>query len=328
MANDDTPKELLQALDLIRGTRGPQPESLDALESKHVERVRSIFEDRNIVAIGIAEKLTEKKKTGELGLCFYVEKKIAKARLKLGKMIPPVLSVADRTAVFTDVQQIGKLRPQVNKRKSPLLSGFSVGTDTDTGTLGAIVKKGSKFFLLSNSHVLARSGKGKAGDKIIYPGEADTSGKTQKVAELSDILPFKVGDDFLNRVDAALAEVDADFVDKLDFSIRGAKSPPATVDPVRGMKIVMRGRTSGNSEGVIEDLHFSVILPYPGVGKVGFIDQVKCSRYSKGGDSGSIIVDKKNGNIVGLHFAGSSEGSIFNPISEVMEALKFRFVEK
>ena len=145
--------------------------------------------------------------------------------------------------MFTDVQQIGHVVPQVNKSKSPLLSGYSVGNDTKTGTLGAVVRKGDKVFLLSNSHVLASSGKGKVGDRIIYPGDVDTGGKIQQVAKLTDILPFKAGDDFLNRVDAALAEVDEDFLDKIDFSIRGAKSPLKTADPVRGMKIVMRGRT-------------------------------------------------------------------------------------
>jgi hypothetical protein len=145
---------------------------------------------------------------------------------------------------------------------------------------------------------------------------------------LSKILRFKLGDDFLNRVDAALAAVDEEFVDKLDFSIRGAKSPLATADATRGMKILMRGRTSGDSEGVVEDVHFSTVLHYEGVGEVGFIDQVKCTRYSKGGDSGSIIVDKASGKVVGLHFAGSAEGSVFNPISAVMKALKFRFAER
>jgi hypothetical protein len=328
MAANDTPKALVEALDLIRGTKGPSPESLDSLESKQVKRVRTIFEDRNIVAIGIAEKVTEKKKTGELGLCFYVEKKLARSKITSSKLIPPVLSVADRTAVFTDVQEIGKVHPQNNKRRQPLLSGFSLGNSSDTGTLGAIVKRGTSFFLLSNSHVLARSGKGKIGDEIIYPGEADTSGKTQKVAELTSFIAFKTGDDFLNHVDAALAKVNAGFIDRIDFSIRGLKPPPRTIAPAREMKIVMRGRTSGDSEGVIEDVHFSIVLPYPGVGKVGFINQVKCSRYSRPGDSGSLIVDKKSGKIVGLHFAGSSEGSIFNPIADVMQALKFKFVSK
>ena len=94
------------------------------------------------------------------------------------------------------------------------------------------------------------------------------------------------------------------------------------------MKIVMRGRTSGDSEGEVQDVHFSIVLPYPEIGQIGFVDQIKCSRYSKPGDSGSVIVDKKSGKIVGLHFAGSGSASIFNPIAEVAKAFKFRFVEK
>lgn len=328
MAKDSTPKELLDALEMVSGTKGPKPESLGVLETTHVQRIRTIFDDRNIVGIGIAQKESEKKLTGELSLCFYVEKKIAKSKMKSHKMVPPVLSVANRAAVFTDVQEIGKVRPQVNKRKSPLLSGYSVGNSTDTGTLGAIVKKGTKLFLLSNSHVLAKSGKGKAGDVIMYPGEADNAGKAQNVGVLSDILQFQTGDDFLNRVDAALAEVDESFLNEIDFSIFGAKSPPDTIDPVRGMKIVTRGRTSGNTEGEVQDIHFRIVLPYPDIGKIGFLDQVKCTHYSKPGDSGSVIVDKKSKKIVGLHFAGSGNASIFNPIAEVVKALKFRFVNK
>jgi hypothetical protein len=328
MAKDDTPEELLQALDMIRETRGPKLESLDSLESTQVRRVRSIFEDRNIVGIGISEKETDNKETGHLGLTFYVEKKVPKSRIKAGKLIPPVMSVADRKAVFTDVKQIGKVVPQVNRRQEPILSGYSVGNRAETGTLAAIVMKGKKRFLLSNSHVLADSGRGKAGDGIFYPGDADRgASRLQQIAELSEIFPFQKTQDFVNRVDAALAAVDDEFVDKLDFSIYRAKSPLDTTDPVRDMAVAIRGRTSGNSEGTVSDVHFSAVIPYPGVGKLGFIDQALCTRYSKGGDSGSIVVDKKSGKIVGLHVAGSTEGSIFNPISEVMKALKFRFVD-
>jgi hypothetical protein len=329
MAEKNTPKELVQALDIIRGTKGPKLESLDTLEATHVRRVRSIFEDRNIVAIGISEKETEGKATGHLGLTFYVEKKVPKSKIKAGKMIPPVIGVADRTAVFTDVQQIGKITPQVNRRQAPIQSGYSVGNRNETGTLGAIVKKGQKFFLLSNSHVLADSGNGKKGDEIFYPGDADRgSSKLQQVAVLSNIVPFQKTDDFANRVDAALAAVDEAFVAKLDFSIFRAKSPLVTMAPARGMTVAIRGRTSGESEGSVKDVHFSVVIPYPNVGKLGFIDQALCTRYSKGGDSGSIVVDKKSGRIVGLHVAGSPEGSIFSPISEVAKALNFQFANK
>jgi hypothetical protein len=81
MVASDTPKALVEALDLIRGTKGPKPESLDVLESKQISHVRTIFEDCNILAIGIAEKATARQKTGELGLCFHVEKKIAKSKI-------------------------------------------------------------------------------------------------------------------------------------------------------------------------------------------------------------------------------------------------------
>jgi len=328
MAKNDTPIELLKALDLVRGTKAPKLESLDVLESRHVLRVRKIFEDRNIVGIGVSQKETEKKETGELGLCFYVEKKVAKSKLDPNKMIPPVLSVADRTAVFTDVKQIGKVVPQINTKRSPIQSGFSIGDGVETGTLSAIVKKGKKFFLLSNSHVLAKAGKGKVGTPIIYPGDLDLGGAAkQPVGTLSHVVPFQVTEDFVNRVDAAMAELDEDFVDELNFSIRGAKQPLAVIEPTRDMKVVIRGRTSGNSEGTIKDVHFSIVLPYPDVGKVGFIDQVLATRYSQGGDSGSLVVDKETGKVVGLHFAGSPDGSVFNPIGDVIKALKFDFVE-
>jgi hypothetical protein len=327
MSKSRTPKELLRALDLIRNSRKPSLKLLDALEVRHIQHVRDIFKDRNVVGIGIAEKETDKKGTGELCLCFYVEKKYAKTKAKPHKMIPPVLSVGNRTAVFTDVLEIGKIRPHINRRKSPILSGYSVGNGGETGTLGAIVKKGGDYFLLSSSHVLAKSGNGNVGDNIIYPGKADLHGaRAQNVAHLSEIVPFqKTG--MVNRVDAALAQVDEDAVAKLDFSIYQANIPLGTIDAVREMKIVMRGRTSETSEGTVKDPNFSYALPYPGVGEIGFIDQVRCTRYAKDGDSGALIVDKATGKIVGLHCGGSSLFSFFNPISEVIKALNFRFAD-
>jgi hypothetical protein len=322
----DTPTNLLAALNLVRNEKIPNPESLDSLEMQHVKRVRKIFDDRNIVGIGIAEKETAGKPTGHLSLTFYVRKKLSKGKVNPGNMVPPVVSISGRAAVFTDVFEIGNVRPQINQRQTPISSGFSVGNLSDTGTLGAVVKKGKKYFLLSNSHVLAKSGRGRPGDTIIYPGKADLNGnKAQKVASLASILPFQRTADFVNHVDAALAEVEDNFTDSLDFAVPKVKSPVKTIEPVRGMKVVLRGRSSGDSEGVIKDVHFSIALPYEGVGQIGFIDQVLCTRYSQGGDSGSLIVEKTSGKVLGMHFAGSSAGSVFNPMSEVMKALKFTF---
>jgi hypothetical protein len=328
MPKSDVPKELLRALELIRNPKKKDERLLDGLEARQMRRLREIFQDRNVVGIGIAEKEADKKKTGELSLCFYVEKKYAKTKGKSHKMIPPVLSVGGRRAVFTDVRQIGKIRPQINRQRSPIESGYSVGDGSETGTIGAIVKKGSDYFLLSSSHVLAKSGKGTVGDAIIYPGPADLQGGAkQNVAVLSAFAPF-VTDGLVNRVDAALAQVDSNSVVNLDFSINGAKTPLDIIDPARDMAIVIRGRTSGISEGSVLDVHFSYTVNYPGVGPIGFVDQVACSAYAQDGDSGAIVVDRATGKIVGLHCGGSSVFSFFNPIAPVQKALNFQFAEQ
>jgi hypothetical protein len=326
----DTPKNLLRALDLITRPAAPKAETLGVASATHYERTRRIFEDRNIIGVGISEKITEKKPVGELGLTFYVEKKLSKRKLGPQKLVPPVMALPDGSAAFTDVKQIGRIVPQVNKRASPIQSGFSVGhVDITAGTVGAIVKKGNKLFLLSNSHVLANSGLGKKGDKVLFPGDAD-GGKLAKnlVGKLSEFRRFIVGGELVNEIDAAIAEIDANRLGELDFRIFGTKGALGIIDPVRGMKVVKRGRTTGDTESTVRDINFRFVLEYDGVGEVGFLDQVLCDRYTQGGDSGSAVVDKKSGKIVGLHFAGASGGSVFNPMRAVVKALKFKFTSK
>jgi hypothetical protein len=323
----ETPKNLLRALDMVTTPEEPRLEQLGAVPAAHVRRIRTIFDDPNVIGVGISEKVTEKRPTGELSLCFYVEKKVSKRRLSAAKLIPPVVAVPDGHAVFTDVKQIGKLRPQANIRKSPINSGYSVGHRSITaGTVGAIVKKGRMYFILSNSHVLALSGKGKIGDQVTYPGPSDGGElPNDEVATLSDFVEFRPGGEFVNRVDAALAKIIDERLQDLDFSILSAKPALTTILPLRGMTVVKRGRTSGDTESTVEDVNFRAIIEYDGVGKVGFLDQALCRRYTSPGDSGAIVVDKKSGQIVGLHFAGASGGSVFNPIGPVMKALKFKF---
>lgn len=324
----NTPKYLLDALEMVSAPRAPSAKAIGAVESLHVGRVRDVFEDKNIIAIGISEKVTEKKSTGTLSLCFYVEKKIPRGRMKLNKLVPPVIASKDGTAVFTDIKALGKVRPELRKKATPIQSGYSVAhVKTSAGTVAAIVKKGKKYYILSNSHVLALSGTAKKGDKVVYPGPAD-GGKlpTHLAGKLTHFVPFKVGNDFLNTIDAALAEIDSDRLDELDLSLYGVKGTPKIIAPARGMTVVKRGRTTNETAGVIEDVNFRVIMPYDEVGDVGFLDQVLCTRYTKPGDSGSLVVDKASGKIVGLHFAGANGGSVFNPIGPVMSALGFTFV--
>ncbi|MDY0884700.1 hypothetical protein ACFPL7_03215 [Dongia soli] len=175
------------------------------------------------------------------------------------------------------------------------------------------MQRGRKYYVLSNAHVLsiahggARPAMGRKGDKVLYPGPADGGRLPDDwAAVLADIVPFKAGGTFLNRVDAALAEINRDRLDDLDFALYGVSGPPEMIAPQRGMTVIKRGRTTGDTEGVVQDINFRAVIDYDAVGPVGFLDQVLCTPHTKPGDSGSLVVAKESGKIVGLHFAGAS----------------------
>src|SRR5262249_29287575 len=152
--------------------------------------------------------------------------------------------------------------------------GYSIGhVDITAGTLGAIVSKGGDLFLLSNSHVLAVSGTARKGDDIVYPGIID-KGKMPDdlVAKLADFEKFTAGGEFVNHVDCAIAKPTAARLGDVVSEVKGVGVPRGTIKPVRGMKVVKVGRTTGKTRGEVRDVHFRFTLDYDNVGEVGFID--------------------------------------------------------
>jgi len=325
-------KAILKVLDLLTIAPPSQLESLGADATGQAKSIRKIVGTKNIVAVGISEKRTKGKSTGKLALTFYVEKKVPLSKLKADKLIPPTVpeALSGPEAIPTDVIVIGKLRPEVNATRHPVQPGNSIGhVNITAGTLGAIVSKGTVLHLLSNSHVLAVSGTAKKGDSIIYPGKADGGAMpADLVATLADFKKFVTGGDFVNRVDCAIAKPTAARLADVVSQIKGFIVPKGTIKPVRGMTVVKVGRTTGKTTGEVRDVNFRFTLNYAGVGEVGFLDQVLCSRYTQPGDSGSLVVDQATGRAVGLHFAGANGGSVFNPIGDVLSALGVTLVTK
>ena len=336
-------KNLVRALDLLTIAPQGEIESLTAGAQSHVGKMRRVVDTDNVVAVGISEKITEGKPTGTLAMTFYVHRKKRLSKLGAHVAVPPTVpeAISGPEAIPTDVIEVGRPRLEVDDLPNPMVirnpiqPGYSVGhVKVTAGTLGAIVSKNKQFLLLSNSHVLANSGLGKKGDGILYPGSAD-KGKSPKdlIAKLEDFVQFKVGDDFLNRVDCAVALPLADRLGDLNSEIKGLFIPRGATKAVRGMEVVKVGRTTGETVGKVRDVHFRFILDYDGVGKVGYIDQVFCTRYSNGGDSGSLVLDRKSRKAVGLHFAGFPDkkgemGSVFNPIDAVLTGLGVELVTK
>jgi hypothetical protein len=336
-------EDLVRALDLLTIAPKGKMASLTAGARAHVGKMRRVVDTNNVVALGISEKVTQGKRTGALALTFYVNQKQPLSKLGAHAAVPPTVpeAIAGPEAMPTDVVALGRPRLEVDDLPSPLATrdpiqpGFSIGhVDVTAGTLGAIVTRDGKTLILSNSHVLANSGLGKKGDGILYPAALD-DGKSPKdvVAKLYDFVQFKVGDDFLNHVDCAVALPLDKRMDDLQSAIKDLFVPRGITKPRRDMEIVKVGRTTGETVGTIKDIHFRFIIEYEGVGKVGFLDQVFCTRYSNGGDSGSLVLDRKTKKAVGLHFAGFPDkkgvmGSVFNPIDQVLTALGVTLVTK
>jgi hypothetical protein len=227
-----------------------------------------------------------------------------------------------------DVVELGRLTLEVQAKRSPVEPGFSVGhVDVSAGTLGAFVTPGKTLRILSNCHVLADSGAGAIGDPILYPAR-DDSGRdpADVVAALSRFVELVPGGDFINTVDCALATPLTARIDDLRFAIPGIGTPAGVADAYRGMRITKVGRTTGKTTGRVRDVHFRFAIPYPRLGQVGFTDQVLCTRYSAGGDSGSLVLEEDSRLAVGLHFAGAKNGSVFNPISQVLRKLRVKLV--
>lgn len=331
---------LLKTLDLLTTSPKAEIETLGSGAPTRVNRARNIIDQDNIVAVGISEKVSENTSTGLLAITFYVDKKKPIKKLSAEEVIPPALLLdVSSQPVPTDVIAIGRPKLEAKApwvKRKPIQPGNSIGhVKVTAGTLGAIVKKNGQYYLLSNSHVLARSGKAKKGDKILFPGKADGgTPNADVIGELADFVAFQVGGEMINRSDCAIAlplpERLADLVS--DIKILGV--PKGIIKPKRGMKVTKAGRTTHVTKGEIKDVNFRMTLPYPdGVGTVGFLDQVFCSRYSDGGDSGSLVLEVESKKAVGLHFAGypdahGVQGSVFNPIKDVLDPLGVKLVTK
>ena len=220
----------------------------------------------------------------------------------------------------------------------PVRLGTSGGNIKDTskafccsGTLGALVKKpDGKSYVLSNNHVLARTGAALAGESVSQPGLIDSGCRPQTtVATYSQAAPLGP-----SNVDAALAVVSQNRVDStgaiLDIGIPASTPNSAAV----GMTVAKSGRTTGLTCGSVTSVLTDVSVQYQkgcNSGKkftVAYADQVVATpgTFSAGGDSGSLIVDASTAQPVALLFAGSSTTTIGNPIQDVIAALNVTFV--
>jgi hypothetical protein len=208
------------------------------------------------------------------------------------------------------------------------------------GTFGVLVQDtNGAFYILSNNHVLAfengveadgvtRRTVLRAGAQIFQPALLDHGEvATDQIAELARWIDLHA-DRSDNLVDCAIAGVGK--TDAVSRDILFIGEPNGTKAAAKDMIVHKFGRTTGYRAGRISSTFFDVKIPYE-VGDVTFVDQIAIrglngSRFSDSGDSGSAILERSTNSIVGLLFAGTTNGNLTfaNHIADVLRSLQIQ----
>ena len=312
----------------------------------------ALFARANVVGVAVGNKVIGGRETGERCVVVFVERKRPEDQLRRRDIVP-----RDLGGIHTDVVETGRfhalrlLEPKAidrTRKIRPAPGGVSIGHFLITaGTLGATAHRRGRPVILSNNHVLANANDGRPGDLILQPGPAD-GGRTQDaIGRLTDFVPIQFKERRLgavgrlleralgpalaaaglglkrlpsgraNLVDAAIAEPIS--VDVVAAEILGIGRVAGTVDASIGMRVRKSGRTTSTTEGRISALDAVVEVDYGGKTAI-FRQQIVSDILSRGGDSGSLVVDERNRS-VGLLFAGGETTTLINPIGAVLQFL-------
>ncbi|HZS28244.1 MAG TPA: hypothetical protein VFB76_13525 [Candidatus Angelobacter sp.] len=232
----------------------------------------------------------------------------------------------------------------------PLQLGVTGGNSQDftanaccIGTLGSLWNFNGAQYILSNSHILARSGQGIAGEAINQPGAAACFSSPNAVANLSfqsALQPTPTSNGIAeSNVDAALALIVPGAVDPsgaiLNLGVPGTTSiasapPSATLElPSLKMSVAKTGRTTGLTCSTLAAINTSITIDYPSfcggptLFTSIFVSQLAFSggsSFSAPGDAGSLIVDTANARAIGLLVGGNGDFTIAHPIGAVIDA--------
>jgi hypothetical protein len=320
----------------------------------------------NVHAVGVGRKVVNGRPTSTLAVRLYVAQKLALSAIPPRDLLPASLDgipcdvveaapafimparVAARRAVRTRPVPSARLAAAASctddrqKHQRPFPAGVSVAhRDVTAGTLGYFCRSTragdspEEVFLLSNNHVLANVNEGVAGDRVLQPGPADGGTMQDHVANLHRFVRIRLGGDVGNRVDAAIARV----LENVPHTVTmcGIGRIAGTETAVEGMRVKKHGRTTGLTEGIVDDESIDAVVGMdhndPSVVAL-FQNQLRLDRvapfpsFGLGGDSGSLVVTGEGQRAVGLYFAGPPSGvyGLANPIADVLAELEVKLM--
>lgn len=311
----------------------------------------------NVVGLAEGIKWKNGKPTGEPALLVLVTHKLEKGQVgskdlappKLGEMQTDVLAVGFPFA-GGDAESSGAGVQTLGERVRPAQGGYSVGhINITAGTIATCVYDilpggsvsppvhgvgiPSRYYILSNNHVLANSNAASPGDAVLQPGPFDGgTNPADRIATLTRFIPITFNPPTPlasqnNLVDCAIAEGQFHDLNRLIYwngHVRGwRRKASVTV----GTVVKKTGRTTDFTTGRIIAINATIDVGYGG-GKVArFKDQIVTTNMSAGGDSGSLVLTLDNV-AVGLLFAGSTTSMIANHFENVRSLLRVEVAEQ
>jgi hypothetical protein len=322
--------------------------TLDNAKVKEVIAVQEQFTKGLMAQPEILGTAVGQDEDGEVTLLIYVNFE-AQNHGEVMRALPPTLKGKRVRPELTEPFRALRGKPggvsHTARQTPPIQLGTSGGFRYDLangyccgGTLGSLVTKGGKQYILSNYHVLeadivngGNSRTAQAGDPVVQPGLIDVgcnAGSAQNVATLSGIKSLPG-----SNVDAAIAEVIPGMVrtDGAILEIGTISASPVGASLNQAVK--KSGRTTGLSRSKVSGLNATVSVAYDNECAGGaaftktYTGQIVIanngSKFIAGGDSGSLMVEDvaTNPRAVGLLFAGSSTSAIANPIGQVLSFL-------
>jgi hypothetical protein len=309
----------------------PLPEIIKAKESVEA----NLLKQPGVTGVDVGYKYVGGQRTDEISIRVLVEKK--KKTIPEKERVPETIEGV-KTDVIERRFELHHLGNRIRLEDitlmadtttyDPVKGGVSIGPCRSVGgyvfagTLGAIVRDNATGnpFLLSNFHVMCIDNGWHVGDQMTQPSRVDTGtcpanvvGTLQRAALTSS-------------VDAAVC----------NLSGRGYSCEIVDIGTVTGtatatlsMNVRKRGRTTGLTFGTVDSISLSVNIDYgDGIGPRTLTNQIGIQtdtshnpKFGDHGDSGSVVVNDSR-QIVGLYFAGSSDGyGVANPIAAVLSEL-------
>jgi hypothetical protein len=288
---------------------------------------------KNVVAVAIGKKWTNGKPSDKDAIIVLVKEKIPLDQLSANDQIPKTLD-----GVITDVVgKCGEIQSLAyTKRYRPAPGGVSCGHPYVTaGTLGGCFKQGNNTVILSNNHVLGNENKSRLGDYVYQPGRYDGGTRRDSIANLKAFQRLvRRNERVLNRhlrrkvnynlEDSAIAKVSNKKYVKNTITAIG-KVTGFNHNPKVGLRVQKTGRTTGHTRGRVIGIHATVYVTYS-MGTLIFKDQILTNAMSRGGDSGSLLLDNAR-KAVGLLFAGSNTITVHNYIKYPVRTYKLSLIK-